>query len=229
MATLAGVTSSGCSTNIDSAQRSRRWQCSLETGQQTLQQTTQRVIRDYTNIIGGRKLRATQYQLHYRGLHCEVYTDTYIGPCKSLLEIHAVKYMLPNFSGHVLTLCPAMTVYKPATLKNCFAKLVFHRQLYPTPRWISQKESFFTTTCWRSRCIYAQFSSWLYKALRLHRRIMLARNVPKVLWDSCCVYCCEILSLMALGHHEQEGECGTTIIQGSTANGLLYDTRNRKC
>ncbi len=97
MATLAGVTSSGRSTNIDSAQLSIRWQCSLETTQRTLQQTTQRAIRDYTNIIGGRKLRATQYQLRYRRLHCEIYTNTYIGPCKSLLgntcyQVYATKF-----------------------------------------------------------------------------------------------------------------------------------------
>jgi hypothetical protein len=59
---------------------------------------------------------------------------------------------------------------------------------------------------------------FIREAVRLFHRTMVARNVPRVLWDRCFVYCCEIRSLMALGHHEQEGECGATIIFGNTAD-----------
>lgn len=56
------------------------------------------------------------------------------------------------------------------------------------------------------------------EVLRLYHRFMISRGIPKVLWDRCFVYCCEIRSHMALGHYDQEGECGATIIFGETAD-----------
>ena len=53
---------------------------------------------------------------------------------------------------------------------------------------------------------------------RLYQRFMTARNIPKALWDRIFVYCIELRSHMALNHPNQEGECGATIMKGSTAD-----------
>ena len=228
LATLSGVTSSGRGTHIDSAQLARRWRCSLETAKRTIQRTTQRAVRDHTGIVGGRKLRASHYQLRYRRLHCEVYTDTYIGPCRSLLgntccQVYATKfqwsraYPMPVNDG----------LQASYTLQKLFRKIGFPQAIIPDSALNLTKGKFLHTAQKAQVPIHAiepymhnlaLAEDAIREALRLHRRIMLARNVPKVLWDCCFVYCCEIRSLMALGHHEQDGDCGTTIIQGYTAD-----------
>jgi hypothetical protein len=207
-------------------QLARRWRCSLETATRTLQKTTQRAVRDYTNIIGGRKLRASHYQLRYPRLRCELYTDTYFGPCKSLegntcCQVYAAKVQwgrafpmkrkedahltqdkLFRLIGFPLALIPdnAKELVQGRFLRNAQKAQVAVLPLEPYMHNLNFAEDF------------------IREAVRLFHRTMVARNVPRVLWDRCFVYCCEIRSLMALGHHEQEGECGATIIFGNTAD-----------
>ena len=47
---------------------------------------------------------------------------------------------------------------------------------------------------------------------------MHARGIPKGFWDRVFCYYLELRSHLALGHHLQEGECGTTIVTGETAD-----------
>ena len=225
-ATLSGVTTGDKRSIIQPDQLARRWRCSLETAKRTIERTTQRAVRDYTNIIGGIRLRPTHYQLKYPRLRCEVYTDTYFGPCKSLegntcCQVYAAKVQwgrafpmrskddahftqdkLFRLIGFPLAIIPdnAKELTQGKFLRNAQKAQVPVLPLEPYMHNLSFAEDF------------------IREALRLYNRVMVARNVPKVLWDRCFVYCCEIRSHMALGHHEQEGECGATIILGSTAD-----------
>jgi len=56
------------------------------------------------------------------------------------------------------------------------------------------------------------------EATRMYRRFMHARGIPKGFWDRVFCYYLELRSHLALGHHLQEGECGTTIVTGETAD-----------
>ena len=55
-----------------------------KTAHRTLERTTQRAVRDFTDGRGMRRLKPTAYQLKYPRLRTELYTDTYYGPCVSL-------------------------------------------------------------------------------------------------------------------------------------------------
>lgn len=82
---------------ITAEELSRRWRCGLETAKRTIDKTTQRAVRDFTDSRGMRRLKPTAYQLKYPRLCTEFYTDTYFGPCVSLegnrcCQIYASKF-----------------------------------------------------------------------------------------------------------------------------------------
>jgi len=56
----------------------------LETTRKTLDKTTQLAVRNFTESMGGRRLKPIHYQLKYRRLRCEMFVDVYIAKCKSL-------------------------------------------------------------------------------------------------------------------------------------------------
>jgi Fe-S-cluster containining protein len=205
---------------------SRRWRCGLETARKTLNKTTQRAVRDFTDSRGMRRLKPTAYQLKYPRIRTELYTDTYYGPCVSLegnkfCQIYASKYqwcrafpMRDKKDAHLTQDKLFRTVGLPTAIipdyaleltKGKFLKNAQRAQVHILPVEPYMHNLNFAETCIR-------------EVLRLYHRFMIARAIPKVLWDRCFVYCCEIRSHMALGHYDQEGECGATIIHGETAD-----------
>ena len=61
-----------------------RWGIGLETARKTLDKTTQLAVRNFTDSLGGRRMKPIHYQLKHRRLRCEMYVDVYIAKCKSL-------------------------------------------------------------------------------------------------------------------------------------------------
>jgi len=61
-----------------------RWSIGLETGRKTLDKTTQLAVRNFTDSLGGKRMKPIHYQLKYRRLRCEMYVDVYIAKCKSV-------------------------------------------------------------------------------------------------------------------------------------------------
>jgi len=56
----------------------------LETARKTLDKTTQLVVWNFTETMGGRRLKPIHYQLKYRRLRCEMFVDVYKTKCKSM-------------------------------------------------------------------------------------------------------------------------------------------------
>ena len=54
----------------------KRWHISLDVGKQTLEKTTQKGVRDYTDMKESRRLRHLMQQLAYKPLNAVCYTDT---------------------------------------------------------------------------------------------------------------------------------------------------------
>jgi hypothetical protein len=81
---IAGVKTANRKGTVTAEELSRRWRCGLETAKRTIEKTTQRAVRDFTDSRGMRRLKPTAYQLKYPRLRAEFYTDTYFGPCTSL-------------------------------------------------------------------------------------------------------------------------------------------------
>ena len=212
--------------NVTAEELSRRWRCGLETAKKTIERTTQRAVRDFSDMKGMRRLKPTVYQLKYKRLRAELYTDTYHGPCVSLdgnkycqiyasihqwckaypmkakSDAHLTQDKLFRAVGFPIAIIPdhALELTQGKFLRNAQKAQVQIKSVEPYMHNLN-----FAETCIR-------------EVLRLYNRFMVLRGIPKVLWDRCFVYCCELRSHMVLGHHEQDGECGATIIYGETAD-----------
>ena len=120
--------------------------------------------------------------------------DTYIGPCRSLLgntccHVCATKfraYPMPSNDG----------LQASYTLQKLFCKIGFPQAIIPDLAMNLAKGKFLHTAQKTQVPIHAVephmhnlalAEDAIHEALRLHRWIMLARNVPKVLWDCCFV------------------------------------------
>lgn len=211
---------------VSADELSRRWRCGLETAQRTLERTTQRAVRDFSDSRGMRRLKPTAYQLKYPRLRTELYTDIYYGPCVSLegnkfCQIYASKFqwcrafpIKDRRDAHLTQDKLFRTVGLPTAIIPDYALELtqgkFLRNAQRAQVHIHPVEPYMHNLNFAETCIR--------EVSRLYHRFMTARAIPKVLWDRCFVYCCEIRSHMALGHYDQEGECGATIIFGETAD-----------
>ena len=73
--------------NVTAEELAQRWRCGVDTASKTLARTTQRAVRDFTaDPRGMQRLKPTVYQLKYKRLQAELFTDTYCGPCTSALS-----------------------------------------------------------------------------------------------------------------------------------------------
>lgn len=223
---IAGLKTANRKGTVSAEELSRRWRCGLETAQRTIDKTTQRAVRDFTDSRGMRRLKPRAYQLKYPRLRTEFYTDTYFGPCTSLegnrcCQIYASKFqwcrafpMKNKGEAHLTQDKLFRTVGLPTAIIPDYALELtqgkFLRNAQRAQVQILPVEPYMHNLNFAETCIR--------EVLRLYHRFMISRGIPKVLWDRCFVYCCEIRSHMALGHYDQEGECGATIIFGETAD-----------
>jgi hypothetical protein len=69
---------------IGAKQLAEAWGISLDMAEKTVDATTQRGVRDFTNVTGTKRLRSMDKQFRYRQLDCTMYADTVEGPCQSL-------------------------------------------------------------------------------------------------------------------------------------------------
>jgi hypothetical protein len=86
---LERVTIGQASTNkrkghVGPEELAKRWGIGIETARKTLDRTTQLAVRNFTDSMGGRRLKPIHYQLKYRRLRCEMFVDIYKAKCKSL-------------------------------------------------------------------------------------------------------------------------------------------------
>jgi len=155
-----------------------------------------------------------------------MYCDIKYGPCKSLegntcLAVYATKfqwakaYPLPEEK------------YVSHSLTNLFRDVGFPTAIIPDSAASLTKDEFKKVAGRAQVPIYplepynpnqSTAEDMIREATRLYERFMIARNIPKVLWDRVFTYCLEITSHMALGLPIQNGECGKTLLQGHTAD-----------
>ena len=225
-ATLAGVKTSGKSSIVKADQLARRWRISIECARRTLEKTTQRAVRDWSRVTGSRRFRPVQFQLAYPRLRCEVYADVKFGPCKSLegnicLAVYATKVQW----ARAYPLKNEKDVH--TTLPKLFRQFGFPQAIIPDSAQ-SLTEGEFRRVASKAQVPIHPIEPYMHnqnlaedtirEGTRLYERFMNARNIPKVLWDRVFMYALELRSHMALGHASQEGECGTTIVKGDTAD-----------
>jgi len=69
--------------HIGPEQLASRWGIGLETAWKTIDESTQLAVRNFTESMGGRRLKPIHYQLKHRRLRCEMHVDVYMAKCKS--------------------------------------------------------------------------------------------------------------------------------------------------
>jgi hypothetical protein len=73
-----------------------KWEVALQMAEQTVEATTQRGVRDFTNVTGMKRLRSLDRQFQYRHIDCTIYGDTVQGPCCSINgNLHATVFTTP--------------------------------------------------------------------------------------------------------------------------------------
>lgn len=223
---MSQMTSSSRRYEVTPEKLAMRWRCSVEVARRTLETTTQRAVHDFTNIIGGRKLRATQYQLKYPRLSRELYCDVWYGPCKSLEgNTCAVVYAASCQWSRVFPIKKRDEVH--LSLDQLFRAIGFPEAIVPDYAKELTKGKFLSKAQQAQVAIHPvepymhnlrPAEDCIRELVRLYSRAMVSMNVPAPLWDRCMVWVSEIRSHMNLGHLEQNGQVGTTVITGNTSD-----------
>lgn len=223
---LCQVSSSGRSSLVTPEQLASRWRCSTEVAKRTLLSTTQRAVHDYSNIVGGRRLRPTQYQLRYPRLNRQLYCDTWYGPCTSLEGNNfAVVYSASCQWSRVFPVKQRKDAH--VTLDHLFRSVGFPEAIVPDYAAELTKGQFLKKAQQAQVHIHPiepymhnlrPAEDCIRELVRLYSCAMVAMNVPAVLWDRCMMWVSEIRSHMHLGHLEQNGQVGTTCMTGNTAD-----------
>jgi len=223
---ISNVQSKGKSYMIKPEQLARRWRTSLECAPRTLNKTEQRALRDWTRVHGDGRFRPTQVQLRYPRVNCEIYCDIKFGPCRSLegntcLPVYATRFQWAK----AYPLTEERNVHH--SLSHLFRDVGFPNALIPDSATSLTRGKFKKVASKAQVPIYplepfnpnqSTAEDMIREGTRLYQRFMTGRHIPKLLWDRVFTYCLEIRSHMALGHPMQNGECGTTIIQGYPAD-----------
>ena len=192
---------------------SRRWNIGLKTANDTLQATSQRGLRSFTNPID-RRLPTSQPHLSYSVLDKKMYSDTMFSKAKSLRSISAAQ---------VWTDGNGFCLFYPISSKSLAYKtihLMIH-DLNAIPRVVvtdGAKEE--TEGQWKKEIQHFRikakwsepYSQWQNKAegeirelKRMIRRTMQREHAPKRLWDFCGIWCAAIRRRTALAMPELEG------------------------
>jgi hypothetical protein len=201
-----------------------RWHIGVETARKTLASTTQLAIRDFTHSTGGRRLKPFAYQLRYRRLKADMYTDTLIGKTKSLLGNNYVQVFATPFHW-VMAIPMEKKSDAHFTLDTVFKRVGVPVTVIPD----NAKE--LTEGLFRKKVLRASSSlhpiephtpnanlaeDVIRELKRSYRRAMLATNAPQCLWDLCLQYVASVRSHTALSIRELEGEVPATILTGDT-------------
>jgi hypothetical protein len=70
--------------SVNADRLAKNWGTGKEAVQRTLEVTTQRDVRDFSQSEGHRMMKLISYVLNHRRLHADVYTNMIFGKCKSL-------------------------------------------------------------------------------------------------------------------------------------------------
>jgi len=168
-----------------------RWGIGLETARKTVDKTTQLAARNFTESMGGRRLRPIHHQLKYRRLRYEMFVDVYMDKCKSLRGNRCATVYCTPF--HWIRFDPTpeeRDAHK--TLDSLFQTAGIPSALIPDNA-KSLTEGEFRRKAARASCpIYpvephtsnaSLCEDGIRETLRGFRRMMSATNTPRVLWD----------------------------------------------
>ena len=200
------------------------WNIGLEQAKRTIDRTTQRGVRDFSNPTMGRRLKPFAYQLLFRHLRTTMYTDTMFSKIKSLQQ---------NTCAQVFCTPLDWTRIFPLRSKGDAhtALDLLHRRHGVPAKLISDGANELTQGLFRKKALaagshctsvepYTQEHNRAELAIRelkrAYRRQMRKTNAPRVLWDHCLELQAQIRSHTALDLYELFGDTPETNLTGDT-------------
>jgi hypothetical protein len=212
--------------SITPEELAKRWFIGIETARRTIEQTTQRAVRDFTSTQGSRRLKHTHYQLKYRHLQTEVYTDTLFGKVPSLCKNTCGQIYCTDFQWQIFY--PLRSKADAHFTLDMLHKEygVFHTLIANNaPELVAGefKSKLLQAGCQpRSIEAYSHNQNLAESAIRdlcrMYRKAMRLTNAPHVLWDHCMELMAAIRSHTALNIHSLQGETPHTVLTGDTGD-----------
>jgi hypothetical protein len=203
-----------------------KWVIGFNAAQRTLEQSTQRGVRDFTMTEGYKRMKHTAHQLMYRHIHTSVYTDAMFNKMKSLKQNTCAQIHVTSF--HWTQIYPMRTKADAhLTLDQLHQDVgVFHTIIPDNALELTEGE-------FRKKAIHAGSrlrpvetymhnqnlaESEIRELRRMYRKAMTATNAPQALWDCCLCLMVEIRLHTALDLPELQGDTPYTRLIGDTAD-----------
>ena len=200
------------------------WNIGLETAKRTIERTTQRGVRDFTNAKMNCRLKPLSYQLMFEHLRTTMYTDTLFSKIESLQK---------NTCAQVF--CTPLDWTRVFPLKSKaeahMALDLLHRRHGVPAKMICDNAKELTQGLFRKKSLAAGSHCTSVEAFtqehnraelairelkRGYRRQMRRANAPRVLWDHCLELQALIRSHTALDLYALNGDTPETHLTGNT-------------
>ena len=200
------------------------WNIGLETAKRTIDRTTQRGVRDFTDAKMNRRLKPLSYQLMFEPLRTTMYTDTLFSKIKSLQQNTCAQvFCTPLDWTRVFPLVSKADAHKALDL--------LHRRHGVPAKLICDNANELTKGDFRKKSLAAGSHCTSIEAhtqehnraelairelKRGYRRQMRRANAPRVLWDHCLELQALIRSHTALDLYALNGDTPETNLTGNT-------------
>lgn len=212
---------------VKAEELAKRWHVSLEVAKRTIDNTTQKGVRDFTHMQGSRRLRHLTQQLKYRPLNATCYTDTMIAKVPSLTnqykcaQVYCTDFdwtkvypmKLRQDAHYTLDLLHAsygaFNVMIPDNAKE-LALGTFRDKLRRAGTTVLPIEPYMHN---QNRA-----ESTIRELKRMYRRAMIQSRAPEVLWDHCFQLMGEIRSHTCLNIMSLYGQTPETRLIGDTSD-----------
>jgi hypothetical protein len=94
---IVGVTKTLRKGTVTAQELAEKWFIGLNSAQRTIEQSTQRGVRDFSISGGQKRMKHTAHQLMYRHIRSAVYTDTMFNKVKSLQQNNCAQVYITSF------------------------------------------------------------------------------------------------------------------------------------
>jgi hypothetical protein len=199
---------------VTASELSKKWYIGLQAANRTIQQTTQRGVRDFLSTGGYKRMKHTAHQLLYRHIRSAIYTDTMFSKVKSLRQMTCAQIYVTSF--HFTKAYPMKSKSDAhVTLDSLHHDVgVFHTIIPDNAKELTEGEFWKKALHAGSqiRPIEAHrhnqnlAESGIRELRRMYRKAMRTTNAPYVLWDSCLYLMAEIRSHTVLDIPELDGD-----------------------
>jgi hypothetical protein len=225
----AGATATGKRRGIVGAkQLAEKWGVPLDMAERTVEITTQRGVRDFTNVTGTKRLRSLDRQFKYRHIDCTMFADTVQGPCRSINgNLHATVFS--TSFGWVMA-----HGIKSTSEVHTSLDLLHKRTGAPRVMCSDGANVFVGESCEFRRKSRAAGShtiatephtqrhnlaeAGVRELKRKYKKLKRKTNSPKAVWDHLLMYASLILSHTARDITELEGQVPQTLMTGDTSD-----------